>query len=426
MNSIRLTALVAASGLALGMPPVSRAQDSPDMCIECHGALDSGPLSAPVADFESDNHARAGFGCADCHGGDPTIAGPGGMDPAVGFIGVPGGRDVIAVCGRCHSDAEFMHQYNPSLRVDQVTEYWSSRHGQRLASAGDTAVAVCSDCHRPHGLRPATDPNSTVFPANVATTCGACHSDPERMAPYGIAVDQVEKYGRSVHHAAMVDGGDMSAPTCNDCHGNHGAAPPGLSWVGNVCGQCHAVMAERYEESRHSKTFASLGMPGCSVCHGNHEIVEPYDAMLGLGEGAICARCHAEGDPGGAAAVAMRSDIDSLATRIDSAAAVLHEAEQAGMEVSGPQADLADANSALVMARAAVHSFAPDAVAETVDPGLEIAAASLDRGHQALADLRIRRLGLVASVALIALLAFGLYLKIRQLESRRDAAPDSV
>jgi hypothetical protein len=69
------------------------------------------------------------------------------------------------------------------------------------------------------------------------------------------------------------------------------------------------------------------------------------------------------------------------------------------------------------MARAAVHSFSPEAVGEAVVPGLEIAAASLETGAQALDDLRVRRTGLVISVLIILVFVFALVLKIRQIES---------
>ena len=418
-----VTAAIVIVALVVGGSQDLLAQGSSDMCIECHRALDSESLAGPVEVFESDIHAEAGFGCVDCHGGDASIAGPGGMDPALGFLGAPRGEEVIVVCGRCHSDGEFMRQFNPSLRVDQVAEYWTSRHGQRLAATGDTAVATCSDCHAPHGIRPASDPSSSVYPPTVASTCGRCHDDAARMGAFDIPVDQHEKYERSVHREAMVDGGDISAPTCNDCHGNHGAAPPGLSWVGNVCGQCHAVMADHFDESRHAQTFAALGMPGCATCHGNHEILEAGDSLLGLGEGAICTTCHSDSDMGGAAAMAMRAGIDSLISEIDAATTVLHEAEQAGMEVSAAQADLTDANSALIMGRAAVHSFSPDAVAEALEPGYEIATASLETGESALQDLRVRRLGLIASVAIILMFILALVLKIRQIESGPADSP---
>jgi hypothetical protein len=120
----------------------------------------------------------------------------------------------------------------------------------------------------------------------------------------------------------------------------------------------------------------------------------------------------------------MREAIDSLALRIDSARVVLEEAEQAGMEVSAAQADLSDAHSALVKSRTAMHSFSVEAVLEAVEPGQEVAEASLTRGLAALRDVQIRRLGLAASVAVILLLVLGLWLKIRDLESRAGDMPD--
>jgi hypothetical protein len=140
--------------------------------------------------------------------------------------------------------------------------------------------------------------------------------------------------------------------------------------------------------------------------------------MLGLGENAVCAGCHGEGDPGGQAAARMRAAIDSLAGRIDTATALLHHAEQEGMEVSQSEVDLQDARTALVKGRAAIHSFAPDSVQAQLAPGLEIATKAFERGRAALSDLRVRRLGLVGSVILILVLIAGLVLKIRDIERR--------
>jgi hypothetical protein len=105
------------------------------------------------------------------------------------------------------------------------------------------------------------------------------------MASYGIPTDQLAKYEKSAHWDALSVRRDLSAPACNDCHGNHGAAPPGISWVGNTCGQCHSVMADNFAKSRHGQVFPLLGIPGCVACHNNHDIQPTRDAMLGLGEG---------------------------------------------------------------------------------------------------------------------------------------------
>ncbi len=416
MNTITRALVLAAGTVSFPGTVALPAQETVDTCVECHRAF-GGELAETVEAFAEGVHVSSGFGCSACHGGDPTIAGPEAMDPAVGYIGVPSKLQELEVCGRCHSSAEFMRRYNPSLHVDQVTEYVTSVHGQQLLGAGDTLVATCSSCHGAHGIRPASDPTSSVHPLQVAGTCGACHSDAQRMAQYSIPTDQQEKYGRSVHWRAMSEDGDTSAPTCNDCHGNHGAAPPGVSWVGNVCGGCHVVMGEYFQASRHSRTFEALGIPGCASCHRNHDVSPAGDELLGLGEGAACRACHSESDPGGQKASTMRGVIDTLRVEIDSARTVLQEAENHGMEVSAALVGLTEAQSALVKARAAVHTFEPDLVRGEIEPGREIASASLTRGLAALRDLQTRRLGLAVSVIIIGALVVGLVLKIRDMET---------
>jgi hypothetical protein len=258
--SARLGLVVVALAFSL-VPGAALAQETTtDNCLSCHSALTDERLSAPVRALENDVHGASGLGCASCHGGDPTAAGFDGMDPATGFVGRPTRRQLAGFCGRCHSDAAFMRQYNPSLRVDQVAEYVTSVHGTRLIEQGDTAVAICTSCHPAHSITSPSDPQSSVNPLNVAETCGACHASAEYMGGYGIPTDQLEDYRRSVHWEMMTEGGDLSAPTCNDCHGNHGAAPPGITSVGNVCGQCHSVMADNFAQSRHAQTFALIGM----------------------------------------------------------------------------------------------------------------------------------------------------------------------
>ena len=73
------------------------------------------------------------------------------------------------------------------------------------------------------------------------------------------------------------------------------------AWVGNVCGQCHAVTADLFKKSVHAKAFADMGSPGCATCHQNHAIQEPSDAFLGLGDKAVCSTCHSQDDKAGRA-----------------------------------------------------------------------------------------------------------------------------
>ena len=119
----------------------------------------------------------------------------------------------------------------------------------------------------------------------------------------------------------MLAKGDLSAPTCNDCHGNHGATPPGLDSITFVCGQCHGREADLFRASEkhallvdHNEYLADAGTDGCAACHeapepaaalatvtaftdcttchGNHGVIRPTVAMLSPLPSTPCAFCH--------------------------------------------------------------------------------------------------------------------------------------
>lgn len=381
-----------------------------DACVACHLEQPEERLAAPARDFTDDDvHGARGFGCVDCHGRG------GGADGAAGLLSKPARERIPLLCGRCHSDADFMKAYNPSLRVDQLAEYRSSEHGRRLFESGDSDVATCVDCHPAHRMRRPSDTESTVHPLNVASTCARCHGDAEKMGRHGLTAEPPEAYARGVHGRLMEEG-EASAPTCNDCHGNHGAAPPGIESVRNVCGQCHATMEDRFRESGHSEAFADSGLAGCAACHGNHDIAAPSDALLLSKAQGVCSRCHHPGEPGATAFVEMHALLDSLKQAREDGAAVLARAQNLGMEVSQPLYELEDVATAITKARTAIHTMRVDAVREEVAAGLEITSRATDRGREALTEHRFRRVGLAFSVALIALLVLGLALKIREME----------
>jgi predicted CXXCH cytochrome family protein len=424
VRAVRVAILVAsvALGLSGAGPAVAQPPAAPkEGCPACHLEIGDDRLARPVKAYADDIHRAKGFGCVACHGGDGKEAGMEAMDPAKGYIGTPGRAQVAQVCGRCHSDPRFMKQYNPALRVDQVTEYAASVHGRKLREANDPKVATCVSCHPAHSIRPPSDPASTVHPLRVAQTCGQCHADATYMAGRKVPTDQLHGYTESVHWKAMSVKGDLSAPTCNDCHGNHGAAPPGVGWVGNVCGQCHTVMGELFAKSVHAKAFASLGAPGCATCHDNHAIKPAGVEMVGLDKTAVCAGCHAADDRAGKAALAMRETLDALRADHARAAEALERAEHAGMEVSQARFELAGATEALVKARVAVHAATLQAVTKETEAGLAITAKAYARALRALDELRFRRQGLAVSLVIILLLIAALVLKIRQLDRRRAA-----
>lgn len=262
--------------------PRTRAESS---CISCHAQLDE-KLAAPTQGFKTDVHAAAGLGCEACHGGDgaPALASDAeaAMSASKGFHKAPDRLHVPELCGRCHADAELMKKYNPQARVDQLAEYRTSVHGKKNA-AGDPVPATCIDCHGTHGVRPVTSPDSPVYATNVPATCARCHADNAKMATYGIPTSQYDDYRKSVHAAALLDRSDTAAPACNDCHGNHGASPPGVQSVANVCGQCHGREASLFRASFKKALFDGLEVGECTVCHEHHRIRHPSPSLFHAG-----------------------------------------------------------------------------------------------------------------------------------------------
>jgi hypothetical protein len=386
---------------------------APSGCVDCHLALDDARISPPARAFADDIHARAGFTCVFCHGGDTSQTDQElAHDAKKGFIGKPVPRDIPGICGKCHSDPGLMKQFNPSLRVDQLIEYRTSGHGKKLAQ-GDTHVAQCASCHGAHGIQPVKDSRSPVSPTRIAQTCNTCHGDALIMEPYHLPADVYAKYAKSDHFRAR-EKGDLSAPTCNSCHGNHGAAPPEVGSVANVCGTCHATFAEQFKLSPHWEAFQGMGLPGCVTCHENHEIVHPTEVFLADGPQGKCSSCHESESSGGKAAAAMKTDLVALDSEIRAARAILDRAAEAGMEVSRIRFDLVKADDALTKGRASVHLFRPAAVHENVTAGLTVTRGARKAAEGKLKERDFRRTGLFVSLLFILLAIFALALTIRE------------
>ncbi|MGH9369169.1 MAG: cytochrome c3 family protein [Thermoanaerobaculia bacterium] len=405
-----------ALALVLALPAPAAASVSG--CVECHLALEDARLTPPARAFADDVHAHSGFTCVFCHGGDATKLDQDlAHDAKKGFRGRIAPRDVPELCGRCHADASLMKQFNPARRVDQLAEYRSSGHGKKLAQ-GDAAVAECASCHGAHGILPIHDSRSPVSPGKIAQTCNRCHGDAALMATRKLPSDVYAKYARSVHFEAR-EKGDLSAPSCNSCHGNHGAAPPGVDSVANVCGTCHAVFADQFKLSPHWEAFQEMGLPACVTCHENHQIVHPTEAFLAAGPADKCGSCHEAGSAGAKAAAKMREDLVQLELETRGARDTIRRAAEAGMEVSRANFDLGRADDALIKARADVHLFRPAAVREAASAGLTIARSARQAGLRALQERDYRRRGLFVSLGLIGLAVIALILKIRDLDRRR-------
>lgn len=384
-------------------------------CVDCHSMLGA-PYDSIVTAQQSDIHGSNGINCVDCHGGDPTSMDPEqAMGTKAGFIGKPDPEEVPQLCAKCHSDANFMKKYDPSLPVDQLAKYKTSVHGKRLAQ-GDSKVAECASCHGAHGILSVKDPRASVYALNVAYTCNKCHGDSEYMAGYNIPTNQFEQYKESVHGVAVLENKDLGAPTCNDCHGNHGATPPGLTSISQVCGTCHALNKQLFQNSVHKSAFDMMGLPECETCHGNHDVEPVSDQMIGTGDRAVCMNCHAEGDEGYNAAAQMSAAIDSLSSAYDSAQVSIEAAGAKDMYVEDLQFNLRKVRQDLIQTRTMIHSFEYPRVEEKKKTGYAAATDIIQQAKGLVHEYYYRRTGFGIFTLIITLLAVLLYLKIRQIE----------
>ncbi len=354
--------------------------------------------------------------CTDCHGAHGIRR---HTDPASPVSPLR----VVALCSSCHGNPDFMKRFNPSVPTDQLAKYRTSVHGQ-LNAKGDPHTATCASCHTAHNIKRATETTSSVNAFNIPATCGRCHSDPTRMKKYGIPVTQVRDYTRSVHGKALLERHETSAPSCNDCHGNHGAAPPNVESISNVCGTCHALNAELFRASRHKVEFERLGKPECETCHSNHAIEPATEEMFVLNANTACGSCHTtdRAPEGYRAGLQMRGLLDSLMSSITRTERLINSAEQKGMEVDDIRFALRDAKQSRLQSRTAVHAFDLEAFREVLDPGLRIATTALRDAEEANHQYTYRRVGLAVTTLIITLTIIMLALYIRRIDRRQDAA----
>ncbi|MBI5208427.1 MAG: hypothetical protein HY927_00475 [Elusimicrobia bacterium] len=154
----------------------SRAYKSniPKTCGRCH----PGPLAAYA---RSVHGAKLALGvkeapvCTDCHG-EHTIQGQREPGSTV-FTG-----SIVRTCGHCHGSEKLIAKFG--MPLDPTQAYRDSYHGVAFR-AGNLDSANCASCHGHHDILPPTDPASSVHPANLQKTCGACHSRAGELVSLG-------------------------------------------------------------------------------------------------------------------------------------------------------------------------------------------------------------------------------------------------
>jgi hypothetical protein len=161
-------------------------------CTTCHGAHDNvshRDANSPIA------RGNVASTCGMCHSeiGDQFKGGVHGVQLAKGNPDVPtctgchsehairGPKDpaspvyathVAKTCSHCHENEKLASQYG--IAAARLQTFTGSYHGA-ASRFGDATVANCASCHGAHDIRPSTDPQSSIAPANLPRTCGKCH-----------------------------------------------------------------------------------------------------------------------------------------------------------------------------------------------------------------------------------------------------------
>ena len=398
---------------------VSTAMTQVDKCLECHQSFED-ETDGPSHKITRDVHFEKGMSCVDCHGGDRTLTDMDEVRRVKDYRGVPTHLEVPDFCARCHSDAVYMRNHNPALPTDQLAKYKTSVHGQRLFGNKDAKVANCVSCHGVHDINNAKLPHSSTNPLNLPGTCAHCHADAEYMAEYGIDTDQYADYVQSVHGKALLERKDLGAPACNDCHSNHGAAPPGVENLTFVCGNCHALQEALFEVSPHYPAFQQNDLPMCVTCHGNHLVEPPTDSLVGDHAPAYCINCHAEDDgtKGLATARGVAQALAAFVSARDSAETVLAEASRRGMMTTDEEFALKEVAQLLIQTRTQVHAFNLDSLAPKADEGIKKADQVRLSATALIDEYNFRRQGLALATVFMVLLIVGLYLRLRKIEKK--------
>jgi predicted CXXCH cytochrome family protein len=231
---------------------------------------------------------------------------------------------------------------------------------------------------------------------------------------------QLADYRNSVHGRALLGRGDLGAPACNTCHGNHAASPPGVAQVSRSCSLCHSANASLFDGSKHKHAFDQHNWPECGQCHSNHAIAKTSDKMLGTGQDQLCGDCHREYSKDNPECIATADYFRETITEMDEAAQKFHAASEKlaakGLDIEPISNQLTELGDALKKSRTYVHSFSRNTFQQVAAPGEEAVRQTEMLIEKAREEYKYRQIGLAVSIGVIALLMLTVYLKLRQME----------
>jgi predicted CXXCH cytochrome family protein len=293
-------------------------------CIDCHGDHNIESTTDPT---KSTVRARMMETCGKCHAKEIEH-----FNKSAHGQAFKNGDKNAPTCFQCHGE----HSINSVLKSDEfskinqtelclschqdnrvnvnkethLNDYKQSFHYIALKN-GNIKAATCSNCHGPHEMKKASDPESQISKKNIDVTCGqaGCHEQ------------QKQDYSGSIHHTTLMSKENSDSPTCNNCHGAHqivntdslgkdqGTKQRGIV---KLCSNCHASVemvrnnnlpnvATNYNESFHGLAVrgGSSKAASCGSCHGNHNIRPSTDSLSTINKknlGQTCGKCHPGAD----------------------------------------------------------------------------------------------------------------------------------
>ena len=245
-------------------------------CSSCHEKLEKAHAFHPdfaVQPFKATKQTD----CASCHGSHAIAASKKAF----------AGATLVTACGSCHTEA--------------ARHFEQSAHGVAL-TAGRTEAPDCLTCHR-DGRRGAG--GRVAEKLAQSQLCLSCHlSNPRVVEKSPLGLRFIEGYGQSVHGAALTRG-KAEAANCVDCHGSHemnralvADSRVNKLHIAETCAGCHRRAAREFGESVHAAALAkgNVDAPVCTDCHGEHRILVHTDPQAPVEahnvSQAVCGACH--------------------------------------------------------------------------------------------------------------------------------------
>ncbi len=269
--------------LLLMVPGTLYTQDNAT-CLMCHGekSLTMTKKGKTISLFvDAKKHAASAhgdLGCTSCHENFKADE-------------IPHARVIKSVnCMSCHSGEHFAN-------------YAQSVHAQ---SGNPKAASNCTSCHSTHYIQRISEKEPAERKTFAEQICASCHAD------------VAKKYMASDHGVALTSG-VKGAPTCIDCHGEHGVVSPMTEAAktsrkseAEMCLKCHldnprvrervgptAGFIASYESSVHAQAVqhGNEAAATCSDCHGSHEMKKGSNPLSRVSRQHIaetCGQCHGD------------------------------------------------------------------------------------------------------------------------------------